>query len=61
MANFSLQFHHWIKHIKIMRIKEMIANHWSSWLLNKFTWLVMLEMYREQYGEYVFWRLGMKG
>ena len=30
------------------------------WLINKFSLSVPKEMYREQYGEYVYWCLGVK-
>ena len=48
-------------HIKVMRIKEMIINWRTSWLLNKFSLLAHKEIYREQYGEYAFWYKGEKG
>ena len=44
-----------------MRIKEMITNSRSSWLLNKFSLSAPQEMYREQYGEYAYWCEGVKG
>ena len=34
-------------HIKVMRIKEMITNQRSSWLLNKFSLSAPLELYRD--------------
>ena len=34
--------------IKVMRIKEMIINRRTSWLLNKFSLPAHQEMYREQ-------------
>ena len=43
-------------HVKVMRIKEMITNERSFWLVNKFSLSAPLEMYREQYGEYTYWR-----
>ena len=42
-------------HIKVMRIKEMITNWKSSWLLNKFSLSAPQEMYKQQYGEYTYW------
>ena len=38
-------------HIKVMRIKEMITNLGSPWLLNKFSLSVAKEMYGEQWEE----------
>ena len=38
-------------HIKVTRIKEMITNQRSSWLLNNFSLLAPKEIYREQYRE----------
>ena len=38
-----------------MRKEKMITNLSSSWLLNKFSLLAALEVYREQYGEYLYW------
>ena len=37
--------------IKVMRMKEGIANSKSSWLIDEFSLEVIYEMYREQYGE----------
>ena len=34
------------------RIEEMITVSRNSWLLDKFSWCVPKEMYREQFGEY---------
>ena len=48
-------------HIKVMRIKEMIINWRTSWLLNKFSLPAHKEIYREQFGEYAFWYWGVKG
>ena len=48
-------------HIKVMRIKEMTTNWRSCWLLEKFFSSAPQEMYREQYGEYECWYLGLKG
>ena len=42
-----------------MRIKEMIAN-WRNWLKNKISWSVPLEIYWEEYREYIYWCLGVK-
>ena len=47
--------------IEVMRIKEMIINWRTSWLLNKFSLPAHKEIYREQYGEYAFWYWGVKG
>ena len=44
-----------ISNIVVTRIKEMITNYRSSWLLNKFSLSVPQEMYGEQYGEYTYW------
>ena len=41
--------------IKVMRIKEMIINWRTSWLLNKFSFPAHQDMYGEQYGEYAYW------
>ena len=41
--------------IKVMRIKEMIINWRTSWLLNKFSLPTHWEMYRELYGEHAYW------
>ena len=41
--------------IKVMRIKEIIINWRTSWLLNEFSLPAHWEMYREQYGEYAYW------
>ena len=38
-----------------MGIKEMITKERSFWLLYKFSLLASQEMYKEQYGEYVYW------
>ena len=42
-------------HVKVMRKEKMITNLSSSWLLNKFSLLAALGVYREQYGEYLYW------
>ena len=42
-------------HIKVMRIKEVITNQISFWLVNKFSLSIPQEMYKEQYGEYAYW------
>ena len=41
--------------IKVMRIKEIIINWRTSWLLNKFSFPAHQEIYGEQYGEYAYW------
>ena len=41
--------------MKVTRIKEMISNQGSSWLLHKFSLSAPLKMYWEQYGEYAYW------
>ena len=41
--------------MEVMRIKEMITNSRSSWLLDKFSLSARYEMYDEQYGEYEYW------
>ena len=43
-------------HLRVTRIKEMITNQSSSWLLTKFFSLEPWYMYGEQYGEYAYWR-----
>ena len=40
---------------KFMKIKEMIINWRTSWLLNKFSSPAHQEMYEEQYREYAYW------
>ena len=45
-----------ISNIVVTRIKEMITNYRSSWLLNKFS----LSAPQEMYGEYIL-MLGCKG
>ena len=42
-------------HMEVMRIEEIFSHRKSSWLFKKFSLLVSLEMYREQYGEYGYW------
>ena len=42
-------------HIKVTRIKEMIHNLGSSWLLDKFSLSAPYKMYWQQYGEYAYW------
>ena len=37
------------------RIREMVTNCRSSWLLNKFSLSAAYKMHREQYGEYAYW------
>ena len=37
------------------RVKEMITNYRSSWLLNKFSLSASLKICRYQYGEYAYW------
>jgi len=39
---------------QMTRIKEMITKNKMSWYLDKFSLLVPLEMYAEQFGEYAF-------
>ena len=41
--------------MKVMRIKEMITDYRSSWLLDKFSLSAPKEMHKEQYGEYAYW------
>ena len=38
----------------VVRIKEMITNKRSSYLLNKFSSSAPWEIYRELYGEYAY-------
>ena len=47
-------------HIQVTRIKKMIIKQRCFWLFNKFSLQVPWEMYREQYGEYANWCLGVK-
>ena len=47
--------------IKVMRMKEGIANSKSSWLIDEFSLEVTWKMYREQYGELAYWCLGVHG
>ena len=47
--------------IKITRIKKMITNRRSSWLLYKFSSSTPHDMYREQNGECAYWCKGVKG
>ena len=47
--------------IKVMRIKEMLTNLSSSWLLNKFSLPAPWGMYSEQYGEYGYCCQGVEG
>ena len=42
---------------KDMSIGEMITNQRSSWLLNKFSFPIPKEKYREECGEYGNWRI----
>ena len=53
-SNFSLQCHP-ESNINVTRIKEIITNKRSYWLLNKFSHPAPLEMNREQYGNYAYW------
>ena len=41
--------------IEVTRIKEIITNLRSSWLLNKFSLSAPYEMFREYYREYAYW------
>ena len=47
--------------IKITRIKKMITNRRSSWLLYKFSSSTPHDMNREQNGECAYWCKGVKG
>ena len=44
-----------------MRIKEMITDLKSFWLLNKFSLSAREEIYGELYEEYALWCWGVKG
>ena len=41
--------------VQVKRMKEMIPNYRSSWLLNKLFYSALKEMFAEQYGEYAYW------
>ena len=46
---------------KVMRMKEMITDQRSSWLLHKFYLTASLEICKEQSEENAYWCLGVKG
>ena len=46
--------------IKFMKIKEMITENGSSWLLHKFFLWALREMSKKQFEEYAYWYWGVK-